>query len=562
MRREKRKGNKNNIFLNIIKTLIFLLFIIIVFKLAPNYEKNDTYDLTKINLIINNNNVTKKLKYDLFVNDKNVIYMSKQDIANYFDKYIYIEKETNQIITTYGEKVGVLPIGENIIKINDSNVNVLSGAIKKNDIYYLPITSMSNVYNVDIDYIKEENILLLDSLDRELIKADISKNCSVKYKSTTFSKVIDEIKKGEKVICIEKLDNNWAKIRTKDGYIGYVKSNLLHNEIYVRNNVQEKIQEDKINLVWDYYSEYVSAPDRSGTTLNGVNVVSPSFFSLGSKCNGKINTNIGEKGEEYIRWAKQNGYEVWAMFSNNSYKETTSQILNSYKLRTNVINDIVNLAVKYELDGINLDFENMETSDKEMFSRFVIELKPKLKEAGVILSVDVTAPDGGSNWSNCYDRNVIGDIADYIVFMAYDQYGISATTPGTTAGYNWVENSLKKFIDREEINSNKIILGIPFYTRLWEENGNKATSQVVNMNSVDRVLPDNISKKWNDELKQYYVEYVQGGKTYKMWIEDEESIKNKVSLVKQYNLAGVSSWEKDRETENVWNVIKEQLDNK
>jgi len=555
----EKKINKSNVFFNIIKTILFLLFIIIVFTVAPNYEKNDTYDANKINLIINNNNVTKKLKYDLFINDKNVIYMSKQDVENYFDKYIYLEEKTNQIITTYGEKVGVLPIDKNIIKINDSEVNVLSGAIQKDGVYYLPISAMSNVYNVDIDYIEEEKILVLDSLDRELVKADVSKNINVKYKDTIFSKNIDKLKKGEKVVCIEKLNNNWTKVRTKDGNIGYVKTNILHNEIYVRNDIEEKAREEKINLVWDYYSEYASAPDRGGTSINGVNVVSPSFFSLVSKGNGVIYDNIGISGQNYINWAKQKGYEVWAMFSNNSYQETTSTILNSYELRTKVINNIVIQAVRYELDGINLDFENMATADKDMFSRFIIELKPKLQEAGITLSVDVTAPDGGSNWSNCYDRHVIGDVADYIVFMAYDQYGISATRSGTTAGYNWVETSLKKFIDREEIDSNKIILGVPFYTRLWEESNGKATSKIVNMKSVEEVLPNSVNKQWNEDLKQYYVEYTQDGKTYKMWIEDETSLRHKVSLVKQYNLAGLAAWEKDRETSNVWSMIKEEL---
>lgn len=554
----RKEGNKprNSIIFNIIKTILFLLFIIIVFNLAPNYEKNDSYDIEKINLIINNNNVTKKLKYDLFINEKNIIYMSKQDIENYFDKYIYFEKGTNQIITTYGEKVGVLPIDENIIKINDSVVNVLSGAMQKDGIYYLPISAMSNVYNMDINYIKEEKILVLDSLERELVKADISKNTNAKYKDIYFSKTVDKLKKGEKVICVENLKNNWTKVRTLDGYIGYVKTKNLHNQINVRENIKSKENIDKINLVWDYYSEYVSAPNRSGTTIEGVNVVSPSFFSLVSKENGKINTNISQ---QYINWAKENNYEVWAMFSNNSYQETTSKILNSYELRTKVINNIVNEAIKYELDGINLDFENMATVDKNMFSRFVIELKPKLQEAGITLSVDVTAPDGGSNWSNCYDRNIIGDVADYIVFMAYDQYGISATKPGTTAGFNWVETSLKKFIDREEIDSNKIILGIPFYTRLWEEDGDKSTSKIVNMKSIEEVLPSNVNKEWNEELKQYYVEYKENGKVYKMWIEDETSIRHKVSLVKKYNLAGVACWEKDRETQNIWSVIKEEL---
>lgn len=554
-----RKEKKENIFFNIIKVILFLLALIIVFKLAPNYEINDTYSSDKINVIINNNNVTKKLKYDLFINEKNVIYMSMQDVKNYFDKYIIFDESNNQIITTYGEKVGVLPLNEKIIEINGSTINVLSGAIKENDIYYLPISSMSNIYNLDINYIKDGEILLLDSLDKELIKADISKNCNVKYKDTTFSKTVDKLEKGDKVTCIGNLEDNWTKIRTKNGIIGYVKTRIVQNEMYVRENITVSERTEKINLVWDYYSEYASAPDRSGSQINGVNVVSPAFFSLVSEGDGAIHTNIGTEGLAYIQWAKNNNYEVWPMFSNNSYKETTSKILNSYELRTKVIDNIVRLAINYKLDGINLDFENMNTSDKDMFSRFVIELRPKLKEAGITLSVDVTAPDGGSNWSNCYDRNVIGDVADYIVFMAYDQYGISATDPGTTAGYNWVETSLKKFIDREEIDSNKIILGIPFYTRLWEESNGKATSKIVNMKSIDSVLPDNIQKQWNEELKQYYVEYTQDGKTYKMWIEDETSLKNKVSLVSQYNLAGVASWEKDRETDNVWNMIQEEL---
>lgn len=554
-----RRKKKENIFFNIIRVILFLVILIIVFKLAPNYEENDTYAKDKINMIINNNNVTKKLKYDLFINEKNVIYMSIQDVKNYFDKYIIYDEPNNHIITTYGEKVGVLPLNENIIQINGSIVNVHSGAVKENDIYYLPISSMSKVYNLDIEYIKDKQILLLDSLNKQLIKGDISKNCSVKYKPTTFSKTVDRLEKGDKVVSIEKQDNNWTKIRTKSGKIGYIKTKTVHNEIFVRENINVLARKEKINLVWDYYSEYAFAPNRSGTKIEGVNVVSPAFFSLVSEGDGAINTNIGTSGLAYIQWAKNNNYEVWPMFSNNSYKETTSKILNSYVLRTKVIDNIVKLAINYELDGINLDFENMNTSDKDVFSRFVIELKPKLQEAGINLSVDVTAPDGGSNWSNCYDRNVIGDVADYIVFMAYDQYGISATDPGTTAGYNWVETSLKKFIDREEIDSKKIILGIPFYTRLWEESNGKATSKTVNMKSIDEVLPDNIQKQWNEELKQYYVEYSQNGKTYKMWIEDETSLKHKVSLVNKYNLAGVASWEKDRETNNVWTIIQEGL---
>ena len=558
MENENKRASKK-IIIKILVVILALLFLVVAFKLAPNYEINDTYAKNKINLILNNNNVTKKLKKDLFINDKNVIYMSREDIKNYFDKYIMVDEDNDQIVTTFGEKIGVLPLNQNIIKINDSTVNVLSGAIKKDDTYYLPISEMSKVYNIEIDYIKNNQILVLSSLNRELIRTDVAKNCSVKYKPTSFSKTIDKLKKGDKVIKVEKTNDTWTKIRTKNGYVGYVKTNILQNEVYVREEIKNSEATEKINLVWDYYSEYAKAPNRNGTTIEGINVVSPAFFSLVSKGNGAINTNIGDNGLNYIKWAKNNNYKVWPIFSNNSYKETTSEILNSYELRTKLINDIVTLAVNYELDGINIDFENMNTEDKAVFSRFIIELKPKLQEAGIKLSVDVTAPDGGSSWSECYNRNVIGDVADYIVFMAYDQYGVGSKKAGTTAGFNWVETNLKKFIDREEIDSNKIILGIPLYTRLWAESNGTVTSKTVNMKNIDKVLPSGVSKQWDDELKQYYVEYTEKGKIYKMWIEDEESIKNKVSLVKTYNLAGVAAWAKDREKDTIWSIIKEAL---
>ena len=559
MRKNRNKSEMKINYKNILKIVIPIL-IIIIFLLIFNYVRKDKSN-DKIGLIINNNVVTAKLKKDLYKNDKSVIYMSMQDVKNYLDKYIYIDKMENKIITTYGEKVTVLPYNDTNITINDSNLKILSGAELNNGDTYLPISQLSKAYNMDMTYLEEQNTLILDSLERELVTATAAKKLTVKKKDTSFSSTVDKITTGENVVLISE-NGKWAKIRTARGKIGYVKTSKLKNKYYVRNKVEKQEQTEKINLVWDYYSEYAKAPNRAGTTIDGVNVVSPSFFSLVSNGNGKIFSNVGTNGINYINWAKQNNYKVWAMVSNNSYKDTTSVILNSYTLRTNLINSIVDLANQYNLDGINIDFENMNESDKDMFSRFIIELKPKLQEAGKVLSVDVTAPDGGGSWSMCYNRNVIGDVADYIVFMAYDQYGSTSAKEGTTAGFNWVETNLKKFIDREEIESKKIILGIPLYTRLWTEKDGKVTSKIVNMKAVNDVLPKDVTKNWNDELKQNYVEYTKDGATYKMWIEDEESIRAKVSLVSQYNLAGTAAWAKDRENKEIWTVIKEELNKK
>ena len=556
MRSDKRRAKKKNI-QKITIVFILIAFILCILIMAVNYVRNKNIKDT-IGLIINNNNVTNKLKNELWINEKNVLYMSKNDIQNYLDQYIYLDEKENQIITTYGEKVAVLPLDNNKITINGSSFELVSGVIKKENEYYLPISQMASVYNMEYTYLKDEKILMMDSLERELIKADISKNTKVKKKASLFSSTVGKVEKGEKVVVIKEQDG-WIKIRTAKGKIGYVASNKIQNKVALRSNLTKKNTISKVNMVWDYFSEYGKAPNRNDTTIEGINVVSPTFFTLVKKGKGSIKENVGEQGIQYIQWAKKNNYQVWAMLSNNSYKETTSTILNSYYLRETMINQIVTLVNKYQLDGINLDFENMSKSDKDMFSRLIIELKPRLQEAGATLSVDVTALDGGDDWSECYDRNIIGNVADYIVFMGYDQYGSSSPKEGTTAGYNWIETNITKMINREEIKSNKIVLGIPFYTRLWKETNEKITSNVVNMKDITKTLPSNVTKTWDDNLKQYYVQYEQKGSIYKMWIEDEESLKAKLSLVKQYELAGIASWEKDREVENIWAIIKENI---
>ena len=556
MRRENREKNKNKNKLIIFGIIIAL--VIIAPLLFLNIVKKDN-NSGKTQIIINNNNITSKLKNAAYINEKDVVYMSMTDVKNYLDNYIYNDKENNQIITTFGEKIGVLSTKNNIININNTDLSILSGPETKDGEIYIPISLMSNVYNMEMTIIKDKKILIMDSLDRELVKMDAAKNLKIKSKNSFFSRPVDKIKKGEKVIVIEE-KNGWTKVRTTKGKIGYVKTSGLQNKVYVRNKLEKEKQiTGKVNMVWDYFSEYAKAPNRNGTTIEGINVVSPTFFHLVKNGDGKVNSNVGTNGTNYISWAKQNNYKVWAMFSNNSYKETTSNILNSYKLRTNLINSIVNLVNTYNLDGINIDFENMSKSDREMFSRFIIELKPKLQEAGKVLSVDITAVDGGDDWSECYDRNTLGNVADYLVFMGYDQYSSNSKKAGTTAGYNWIETNITKLINREEVKAEKIILAMPLYTRLWQEKDGKLTSQTVSMKEIDKTLPNDVQRTWNDDLKQNYVEYTKNGTIYKMWIEDEESIKAKLSLVRKYNLAGVALWEKDRETESIWKVIDENL---
>lgn len=560
--RTKRSKKKKKSGVKLLIVVAILVAIIGVVYFVFNHVSLKRYE--RINLVINNRNMTESLKNDVMI-ENDVIYISSKDVGNFFDSSIFYDNKYDQIITSSYDKLAALPVGKTQIQVNSSNTTIKAPVMKKENNFYIPFSALENIYNVKVNYQESMNIVTVDSLDRDYNIATASKNSNVKYKPSDFSKTLAKVKKGDSYIIANREDfpvpDGWTRIRTQSGVLGYVKTKAMGPVNTIREGVAEKKKvEGPVSLVWDYYSEYVTAPDRSGTTIKGVNVVSPTFFTLRRLGKGAVDENVGEQGKKYIAWAKQNGYQIWPSISNNSYIDTTAEIMRDYKLREKLINQILEYVTTYQLNGINIDFENMYAEDKGNFSQFLAELRPRLNEVGAVLSVDVTAPDGGETWSMCYNRNSIGKIADYIIFMGYDQYGESSKKSGTTAGCDWVELNIKKFLGQEGVEADKLILGIPFYTRSWvERNGKISSTTPISMKNINKELPSNVKKTWNEDLKQYYVEYTQSGATYKMWIEDEKSLEAKLDLISQYKLAGAAFWEKDMETNSAWNLISSKL---
>ena len=554
----EEQEKKKKVIIRTFFTIVALIVLFVIAMIANNYIILDNNKVT--NLVINNRNVTSDLKNNVLI-ENNIIYLSEDDVQNFFDKYLYIEEENNKFITTYDKKIAEIGFDENEININGSDKQIYAHAINKEGINYLPISEMKDVYNIEIENIEETKVITMDSLDREQKKAVVTGSVSVKSSTNFIARTVDRLKKGETVVVISSKDGI-SRVRTPRGKIGYIKTKKLDDEFTLREALKEEKQiEGKVNLTWDYYSMYANAPDRQGTTLDGVNVVSPAFFHLSE--DGLIDENIGQEGENYVEWAHSNNYRVWPMISNAEIgMEVTSEVMNSYEKRKALIEELVNVCVKYDLDGINVDFENMKQEDIDLFSRFIIELTPRLKEIGAVTSVDVTAPDGAETWSLCFDRHVLGDVADYLIFMAYDQYGASSNKAGSTAAYDWVKVNLDKFIETEEVEKEKLILAVPFYTRLWatDEDGNVLNSpSTVTMDDIDSVIPNGADKTWLEDEKQNYIEYEQNGNIKRMWIEDIDSLKAKISLIKEYDLAGVASWELGMETEDVWQMFREEL---
>ena len=538
-------------------SIIFLIIIIFLMNIAPNYVKESKLNQTR--LIINCNDITRFLKSEVICRDEEY-YISADDYKNFFDEFLI--EDSDNIITTSNTKTVRISRFRQKMYINGSNVDVTYKPITENNKTFLSLSEMSKIYGFEYNIVKDRDTIMISSLNKKLVQATSSKKLSLKYEPTAFSRTLEKINRGDIVTIVQNNSNDgnvkigsYVKVLTSSGRMGYVKENKLINQTVVRENLNYNELNGKVKLAWDYYSPYTAVPNRTDS-IEGINAISPSFFEL--KKDGSVSKNYTKK---YVEWAHNNNYKVWPTFSNSFLNnlDAVSKMMESFDSRSKLIENIVNAVVETDVDGVNIDFENMYKEDKDKFSRFIIELEPRLRDLGKVLLVDVTVPDGSDTWSLCYDRYTLGKACDYLVFIGYDQHNASSKEAGSVSGYDWVEANLKKFLGQEGVASNKLVLAMPFYTRLWSEKDENVSSDVVNMKNIK--IPQNVTARWDEITKQNYYEYQNNGVTYKMWMEDEQSISEKINLVNQYNLAGAGFWEKDRETPGVWNIVKEKLGN-
>lgn len=290
--------------------------------------------------------------------------------------------------------------------------------------------------------------------------------------------------------------------------------------------------------------------------LPGIDVLSPSWFII-ENAQGKIKTRHGSV--KYVRQAHNKGYQVWALITNNFDPQMTSKLLDSPLARKRVIAQMEQLAKDYELDGFNLDFENINPADKDKLTDFVEEISKALKPQGLIISIDVTIPSNSGYWSKCYDRKAIAEVVDYMMLMAYDEHGAGSEVSGSVASLPWVEDGIQKTL-QEGVPEAKLILGMPLYMRLWQETKGKVKAKTLSMAQADKVIQEKgLVPVWLSKEGQYYFEYQEKNTHYRVWQENRRSLALKASLVNRYNLAGGAYWRSTLETEDVWPALSETL---
>ena len=349
------KAKKLKFMRNVIVGVIALLIAAFIINFAPGYKRDKYKDV--VNLIIDEHNVTEDLKNMLYINENKTVYMSEEDVRELFDENIYYDQQYNQIITTSYTKVANIEIEEKQMNVNDSKVNMLDAIIKINDKIYLPISDMELVYNIKIKYIEETNRVVIENLNRGLIKATVTDNASIKFKQRSLSKDVGEVVKGEQVSCYYTTSRGWRQIRTENGTVGYVKANKLDDEYIIRQDMEQKQKAKKIKI---------------------------------------------DLSENQFNYTDENGeVKLWQTINLKSMSNDIEEMLKDYKTRTQTIDVVMNLLGGNDIKGININFDGIE--DKEVCKRFAIELSPKLREIGITTCVTLTKDMKTKEYENIVD---------------------------------------------------------------------------------------------------------------------------------------------------------------
>lgn len=386
--------------------------------------------------------------------------------------------------------------------------------------------------------------------------SSISKDTEIRRFGGPKSRILADVKKGTGITVLQSY-GKWSQILTNDGILGCVKDSTIGDistektkkRLAARkyNHIRMK---GSVNLVWHQVTNRTANAgiDQVLTGDTGINVVSPTWFRIADNDGGL--SDIGSL--DYVKKCHDKGVQVWALFSNFENKSVdTTTVLNHTSSRDNLVNNMIAKAIAYNLDGINVDFEQVSTDAKDGYVEFIKELSIKCENNDIILSVDNYSPTASSLH---YNRKVQAQYADYLIVMAYDEHYAGGGEAGSNASISFVKKAVSESL--KEVPKDQLILGMPFYSRIWKTKDGVLSTETIGMKSEsDYIKSHNAQETWQDDLGQNYVEFSEDDATYQLWVEDEKSLALKLGVMKDNSLAGGAFWKEGLESDSVWEII-------
>lgn len=465
------------------------------------------------------------------------------------------------------EKLLVYTFPESIVYADESTQGENGPLLKvKGDGIYLSLGLILNYTDIRaeaFDTSQVKRVYIDTSMDSYDV-ASVKKKGYIRQRGGVKSPIVTDLPAGSQVRLLEQLEN-WSRVRTEDGYIGYVENRKLKlgeavwqviPESRVAQPVYTSISTDgKVRLGFHQVTrkEANSTLDSYVANAQGMNVIVPTWFNV--VANDGTYVSLADKA--YVDKAHELGLQVWAMVENVSTDESvknldTEVLMSSTSSRRRLIENLMAEADTYGFDGFNLDFESLKSQAGPHYVQFIREMSVHCRLKGLVLSIDNYVP---SAYTAFYNRREQGIVADYVIVMAYDEH-YAGGEPGSVSSISYVKEGLAGTL--AEVPKEKVIGGVPFYTRVWTDAADGTTSRAYGISGAKQWVEDNeVELTWQEELGQYYGVNNSSGGREQIWLEEERSLGLKVDVINQMDLAGVACWKLGFEPAEIWDVIAE-----
>ena len=481
-------------------------------------------------------------------------------VESQLNSCFYWDEETKGILlTTSGGVQTLLPGDAAVVKTPGGQPAVQQESDGK---VYISLDVVKEYTDLDYAYYSDPNRVVIrnewDGVEQATVQSDTAQ---VRQKGGIKSLILADVQKGDTLLYLENLDN-WCKVMTADGYTGYIQTEDIFEPEAIeartaKKDSYERITRDhKINLVWHQSTSTESNDAMAEMTaeMTGVNVISPTWFSV----TDETGTISSLASADYVKLAHEAGREVWGLIDNfnEAFDETTDLAYAS--VRSRIIEQLLAEAASCGMDGINVDFENLKEAGIPHYLQFLRELTSAAHAQNLVVSVDTPVPQA---YTMYYQRGEQARFVDYMIVMAYDEHFAGSEEAGSVSSLPFVQQAVEEMT--RVMPADQVICGIPFYTRVWTEKfGQSAiTSEVLGMDGAKNYAKENqMTETWDASLGQNVATVETSDARYTIWMEDEQSMEEKLKGIQRADLAGVAAWKLGFECADVWSLISEYIE--
>lgn len=481
-------------------------------------------------------------------------------VESQLNSCFYWDEETKGILlTTSGGVQTLLPGDAAVAKTPGGQPAVQQESDGK---VYISLDVVKEYTDLDYVYYSNPNRVVIrnewDGVEQATVQSDTAQ---VRQKGGIKSLILADVQKGDTLLYLENLDN-WCKVMTADGYTGYIQTEDISEpeDIEARTakkDSYERITRDhKINLVWHQSTSTESNDAMAEMTaeMTGVNVISPTWFSV----TDETGTISSLASADYVKLAHDAGREVWGLIDNfnEAFDETTDLAYAS--VRSRIIEQLLAEAASCGMDGINVDFENLKEAGIPHYLQFLRELTSAAHAQNLVVSVDTPVPQA---YTMYYQRGEQARFVDYMIVMAYDEHFAGSEEAGSVSSLPFVQQAVEEMT--RVMPADQVICGIPFYTRVWTEKFGQSAiiSEVLGMDGAKNYAKENqMTETWDASLGQNVATVETSDARYTIWMEDEQSMEEKLKVIQSADLAGVAEWKLGFECADVWSLISEYIE--